>query len=107
MASLLSDALVALIQRIPQIAGWQSKLQMRGENGVKVDFKNGPDGAAAVISLIKSSQSEGRAIKDVRFNNTTHYLQVAYCDDPGEDDWVDKIEFTTCSGLSLSEFYSF
>lgn len=107
MANLLSDALVALIQRIPQIALWQSRMQMRGENGVKVDFRNGPEGVSAVISLLKTSNSEGRAIKDIRYNTATHYLQAAYCDDPGDNDWVDKIQFTTCTGASPGEFYSF
>lgn len=40
--------------------------------------------------------SRPAAILDMRWNATTHKIQVSYVESPGESDWVDKISFSPC-----------
>jgi hypothetical protein len=55
-----------------------------------------PDGTGGQPPQRRLLFSSVPAIRDIRYNATTHRIQAAYKQNPEEADWVDKINFSAC-----------
>ena len=74
---------------------------------VRVAIDKGGDDGIQLGWIIVGSADAQQAILDIRYNATTHNIQVTYKKTPAEADWIDKIQFVACEGPSLGEFLSF
>lgn len=106
MGYFIPDNLMPAVKELPKVLAWIKNLRVEG-NGVT--FKNTPGGATISINMPKQGAGvDGkRAILDIRYNTTTHWIQAAYVANPAEEDWEDKIQFTICPGISVAEFGAF
>lgn len=105
MPVLVGDDLVPYLRRLPEICRWIDSFTIQGQ-GVDVK-KNALGGLAISIGTAAAGQGTVKAVKDIRYNGTTHYLQITYADSPAESSWLDRVEFTTCAGATPGEFFSF
>lgn len=106
MAALIPDDLAAAVQKLPALIRWIENLRVTGSG---VTFNNTARGATITINTLQQDNGgrDKRAILDLRYNTTTHWIQAAYITNPADEDWEDKIQFTVCPGISLAEFSAF
>lgn len=52
---------------------------------------------------MRSVRIAGGAIRDIRYNTTSHNLQVTYKASPAEADWLNRVQFESCSASRLSD----
>lgn len=109
MAYLIPDNYVVALKELPKIIEWVKNFKMTAGRGIKIEALSVGRGATFAIALDKLAAGvDGkRAILDLRYNTTTHWIQAAYVANPAEEDWEDKIQFTICPGISVAEFGAF
>lgn len=47
------------------------------------------------------------AMTDIRWDDTTKQIQATFGTDPSESDWHERVQFTTCTGVTSGEFFSY
>lgn len=52
---------------------------------------------------VRTVRISGAAIKDIRYNTTTHNLQVTYKTAPAESDWLNRVQFDSCTAARLDD----
>lgn len=52
---------------------------------------------------LRSVRIAGGAIRDIRYNTTSHNLQVTYKASPAEADWLNRVQFESCSASRLTD----
>lgn len=103
MPSVVDDSLVPYLKRIKQVCEWIDSFRIEGDG---VTVTNNGRGISIRINQMRIA-SQGGGIQDIRYNGSTHNLQVTYALAPIEGSWEDRIQFTTCSGATPGEFFSY
>ncbi len=47
------------------------------------------------------------AITNIRWDATSKQIQATFGTDPAESDWHERVQFTTCTGVTPGEFFSY